>query len=493
MTSKSVKAVLLVALSCFLTLTSLNWKVEASEPIGTWAICVTQGWEADCGYYDLYGAGSESDIVVNRVVGGAPQIADGKWNCAADPVNKCRAVRTGSVTPEYFSATTTTSSTAPNQDGGSSNATTTTMTPQPASGNPCIDPSNPNYSCGWAAVSSSGFVSGVVACTYEVCGSGFHNGQRYVLQTRQEVGGNIAGYGQIGYDFATNRFYPYGWNGPWFIGGDTWEGIRASLQATTPTTTTTTTVTTSTTTPSTTTPTTVTTSTTTPTTTTVTATVPTTTTTPESSITIEPTTTSSVTKNSSASSAGGGSSDVAYSASSTSTAVPNGKARLTVEGTEVESLTVVKGNTVSLSVGEIKAEVGTASTPSNSTSIESGQGLVLSSGESANVAIGGFLADSEVLVVIHSEPRSLGLLQVNRFGEVVASIQIPNDMEAGPHTLVLTGLDKFGKKIELKFGLVIYSPDSYVPIWIWFLIGFLVLAQVVVLATRRTKSGRATI
>jgi hypothetical protein len=259
-----------------------------------------------------------------------------------------------------------------------------------------------------------------------------------VLQTRQEVGGNVAGYSQSGYDFATNRFYPEGWNGPWFIGGDTWEGIRASLQATTPTTTTTTT--------------------------------------PESSITIEPTTTTSVIKNSSASSA-----------------VPKGEARVTVEGTEVKSSTVVEGNTVSVNVGEVKAEVSTAGTPSNSTSTKSEQGLVLSSGESADVSIAGLLPDSEVQVVIYSEPRSLGLLQVNEFGELVASIQIPNDMEAGPHTLVLTGLDKFGKKIELKFGLVIYSPDSYVPIWIWFLVGSLILALIAVLATKRTKTGMPAI
>ena len=155
----------------------------------------------------------------------------------------------------------------------------------------------------------------------------------------------------------------------------------------------------------------------------------------------------------------------------------------------MKSSTAVEGNTVTVSVGEVKAEVSTASTPTDSTNAENEQGLVLSSGESADVSIAGLLPDSDVQVVIYSEPRNLGLLQVNEFGELVASIQIPNDMEAGSHTLVLTGLDKFGKKIELKFGLVIYSPDSYVPVWIWFLVGFLVLALLAVLATRREKNG----
>ena len=155
----------------------------------------------------------------------------------------------------------------------------------------------------------------------------------------------------------------------------------------------------------------------------------------------------------------------------------------------MKSSTAVEGNTVTVSVGEVKAEVSTASTPTDSTNTENEQGLVLSSGESADVSIAGLLPDSDVQVVIYSEPRNLGLLQVNEFGELVASIQIPNDMEAGSHTLVLTGLDKFGKKIELKFGLVIYSPDSYVPVWIWFLVGFLVLALLAVLATKREKNS----
>jgi len=97
------------------------------------------------------------------------------------------------------------------------------------------------------------------------------------------------------------------------------------------------------------------------------------------------------------------------------------------------------------------------------------------------------LPDSDVQVVIYSEPRNLGLLQVNEFGELVASIQIPNDMEAGSHTLVLTGLDKFGKNIELKFGLVIYGSDSYIPIWVWFLVGLLLILLAASLVSQKNK------
>ena len=76
---------------------------------------------------------------------------------------------------------------------------------------------------------------------------------------------------------------------------------------------------------------------------------------------------------------------------------------------------------------------------------------------------------------------------MNEFGELVASIQIPSDMESGPHTLVLSGFDKFGQQIELKFGLVVYSPAAYIPVWVWLLVGLLVISLAVSLVSRRSN------
>ena len=53
-------------LTSFSFLLSTN-SVEALPATGDWAICVSMGWESDCGEYNLYGDGSE---VVNRVIGG---------------------------------------------------------------------------------------------------------------------------------------------------------------------------------------------------------------------------------------------------------------------------------------------------------------------------------------------------------------------------------------------------------------------------------------
>jgi hypothetical protein len=158
----------------------------------------------------------------------------------------------------------------------------------------------------------------------------------------------------------------------------------------------------------------------------------------------------------------------------------------------VKSSTAVEGNTVTVSAGGVEAEVSTASTPTDSTNTKNEQGLILSSGESADVSIAGLQPNSEVEVVIYSTPRNLGSLQVNEFGELVASIEIPSNMEPGSHTLVLKGLDKFGKQIELKFGLVVYSPDAYIPVWVWFLIGLLFILLALSFVSRRSKKGVIT-
>jgi len=223
----------------------------------------------------------------------------------------------------------------------------------------------------------------------------------------------------------------------------------------------------------------------------------TTSTTSPSSVTIEPTTTSSSpskSENTDTTEAGsGGSSSESSSNSSainnstTTTAVPNGEVRASVGGVEVEVETKVENNAVTVSVGEVTAGISNATTSDNSTDGESQQGLVLSSGESADVSIDGLQPNSEVEVVIYSTPRTLGSLQVNEFGELVASIEIPSNMESGPHTLVLKGFDKFGKQIELKFGLVVYSPDAYIPVWVWFLIGLLLILLAASLVSRKNK------
>jgi hypothetical protein len=215
-------------------------------------------------------------------------------------------------------------------------------------------------------------------------------------------------------------------------------------------------------------------------------------------VTIEPSTTSSSTARSgntdtTEAGSGGSSSEsssngsVVNRSTTTTTAVPNGEARASVGGVEVEAETKVEENAVTVGVGEVTAKISIAGTSDNSTNSEKQQGLVLSPGDSVNISVDGLQPNSEVEVAIYSTQRKLGSLQVNEFGELVASIEIPSNMESGPHTLVLSGLDQFGEQIELKFGLVVLSSGPLIPVWIWFLVGLLFLLLSVFLISRKNK------
>ncbi len=172
--------------------------------------------------------------------------------------------------------------------------------------------------------------------------------------------------------------------------------------------------------------------------------------------------------------------------------MPNGEARATVGGVEVEAETRVEENAVTVGVGEVTAKIAIAGTSDDSTSPEVQQGLVLSPGDSVDISVDGLQPNSEVEVAIYSTQRKLGSLQVNEFGELVASIEIPSNMESGPHTLVLRGLDQFGAQIELKFGLVVLSSDPLIPVWIWFLVGLLFILLAAFLVSRRNKKVTVT-
>ena len=63
-----------------------------------------------------------------------------------------------------------------------------------SSTNPCLDPANPEYVCGWAVLDGNNRVTGVIVCSFAVCGSGSFGGMRLVLQSQQMAGGNVAGW-----------------------------------------------------------------------------------------------------------------------------------------------------------------------------------------------------------------------------------------------------------------------------------------------------------
>ena len=126
------------------------------------------------------------------------------------------------------SVTTTTAATTTSVAGDSSTSSTTTIagdsfggstTTSPTSStsstttvasaiNPCLDPENPAYVCGWAVLDINNRVTGVIVCSFAVCGSGSFGGMRLVLQSQQMAGGNVAGWHgeDVNYDESSGSY-----------------------------------------------------------------------------------------------------------------------------------------------------------------------------------------------------------------------------------------------------------------------------------------------
>lgn len=163
-----------------------------------------------------------------------------------------------------------------------------------------------------------------------------------------------------------------------------------------------------------------------------------------------------------------------------------GTSEIEVNGKTVESKQLQVGNAVTVAGGDVVARV---SGPETAPADSGGSGITLASGESAQLSLQGLRPHSEVRVVIFSEPRQLAVLTVDSMGGFFASIEIPTDLESGSHTLVLSGLDKDGLPIDLRFGLFVYSnTTTLMPLWIWSTMALLIFTLVGgVIWTRKVK------
>lgn len=100
--------------------------------------------------------------------------------------------------------------------------------------------------------------------------------------------------------------------------------------------------------------------------------------------------------------------------------------------------------------------------------------LVFNAGDEVSLNVSGFQPESEAEAIVYSEPRRLGVLQVDAQGNLNATVELPPDLESGNHTLVLAGVDSNGNPISVKFGLIVFGNDGGIPLWMWVLVGLLV-------------------
>jgi hypothetical protein len=79
-----------------------------------------------------------------------------------------------------------------------------------------------------------------------------------------------------------------------------------------------------------------------------------------------------------------------------------------------------------------------------------GGSTVTSDGNTITVSGSGFAPDSDVTVVLHSDPVVLGIAHTDAAGNFTATFTIPAGTPAGDHHLVFTGVDAFGNPITVE-------------------------------------------
>ena len=162
--------------------------------------------------------------------------------------------------------------------------------------------------------------------------------------------------------------------------------------------------------------------------------------------------------------------------SSTIAPVAPGASEVQVGGTSVAVETSIDTETGSATItaGEVSATINGGNTSTDEGDAPE-NALAFEVGSEVNLSASGFQPESEVDVIIFSEPTNLGQIKVDANGTVTAQVTLPSNLEIGNHTLVLNGVDAKNQPISVKFGLIVYGTDSITPIWVWLLVAALTL------------------
>ena len=308
-----------------------------------------------------------------------------------------------SVSTTVAGPASTSSSSTPSSSSEPS-STTTMSAPSSSTTSPPSPQACPTDVCGWAVVADDGTVHGVIVCNNWCAGRtlpgymGCVTGCRLVVQGQQTADGNVAGWHgpDVKYNDEEQRFSLPG-------GGSISAGARMEE-----------------------------------------AVFPTTTVAEVSTTVVDPV--------ESDGSPVAGSTPVAMTTMSTTASavepVADGESVVIVDGDPVTTETVQSAEGTQVLAGDVTATMSRVDARGD-------DDAAFNPGDAVTVDVIGLQPNSTVEITIHSEPRNLGRMTVDASGRLVALVQIPVDMPAGNHTVVVRGRDVRGDEIELRFGVTV--------------------------------------
>ncbi|MBM3718684.1 MAG: hypothetical protein FJW53_06900 [Actinobacteria bacterium] len=139
-------------------------------------------------------------------------------------------------------------------------------------------------------------------------------------------------------------------------------------------------------------------------------------------------------------------------------AVPEGQAAAVVNGKPASVQVTRIENEVVLTVGTVKAVIGSQSTDGVRTPLSADGAVALEPGGTLTVRMEGLEPNSEVEALLYSDPVRLGTGRVNDSGRVDHSFTVPEGVDAGSHRLVVRLTDADGNPVDLAVGVV--NPES---------------------------------
>ena len=89
-------------------------------------------------------------------------------------------------------------------------------------------------------------------------------------------------------------------------------------------------------------------------------------------------------------------------------------------------------------------------------------------GQPLRVTASGFDPNSNVRVVMRSDPRTLGIRTADEQGQVDDVVLVPSDMPRGEHELQMDGVDAAGELVVLWQPITVVTPIAW---WIWGVLG----------------------
>jgi hypothetical protein len=170
--------------------------------------------------------------------------------------------------------------------------------------------------------------------------------------------------------------------------------------------------------------------------------------------------------------------------------VADGSGALVVDGERIEATITRENNQLVIAAGILRARISAVQREGGRAPLDSLGRIRMDRGDSIEIEVTGFGAQSQVEVRMYSDPVLLGRSTVSALGNLMASYEVPDSVDNGRHTVVLSGESQQGEK--LTFALAVFvgaesTGPSALALLVGIPLGLAVIAALVIPAIIRRR------